>query len=221
LAWALTRRDPDIDTVWTAEHLLKSTDDVRAYLELPDEVFAETIDVRPLIEEEEALGDRGIVMVDTEDPLCAAATLFSMQDFTVFAMTENALCHRLLAKHARYIQRRTEEVARQLPGRLWRIYGPEFATEPYLTLDPWYRRSRKPAASRGYTCTGGFATSWITWLAWALTRSTRSSRRRRVTWSLSLCDANMAANWSYLEILKLRTSRTWSRRHLRRKYGRR
>jgi len=129
---SLTRRDPDLDTVWTAEHLFKSTDDVRAYLELPDEVFAETIDVTPLIAEEEALGDRGIVMVDTEDPLCAAATLLSMQDFTIFAMTENALCHRLLEKHARYIQRRTEEVARQLPGRLWRIYGPEYATEPYL-----------------------------------------------------------------------------------------
>jgi len=129
---SLTRRDPDMDTLWTAEHLLKSNEDVQAYLQLPDEVFAETIDVEPLIQEERALGDRGIVMVDTEDPLCAAATLFSMEDFTVFAMTENALCHRLLEKCARYIHRRTEQVARRFPGRLWRIYGPEYATEPYL-----------------------------------------------------------------------------------------
>lgn len=129
---AMTRRDPDVDTVWTVEHLLKSPEDVEAYLQLPDEVFAETIDVSPLVDEEKRLGDRGIVMVDTEDPLCAAATLFSMQDFTILAMTQQDLFHRLLEKCARVIHHRTEQVARQFPGRLWRIYGPEFAAEPYL-----------------------------------------------------------------------------------------
>ncbi len=128
----LTRRDPDVDTVWTVEHLLKSPEDVEAYLQLPDEVFAETIDVSPLVEEENRLGERGIVMVDTEDPLCAAATLFSMEDFTILAMTQQDLFHRLLEKCARVIHPRTEQVARQFPGRLWRIYGPEFATQPYL-----------------------------------------------------------------------------------------
>lgn len=129
---SLARRDPDLDTVWTVEHLLKSPEDVRAYLQLPDEAFAETVDVTPLIEEEQRLGDRGIVMVDTEDPLCAAATLFSMEEFTIFAMTERALFHRLLEQCARTLHRRTEQVARQFPGHLWRLYGPEFATEPYL-----------------------------------------------------------------------------------------
>ncbi len=129
---ALTRRDRDVDTIWTTEHLLKSPEDVEAYLQLPDDVFAETIDVSPLVEEEKRLGKRGIVMVDTEDPLCTAATLFSMEDFTILAMTQQDLFHRLLEKHARFIQYRTEQVARQFPGRLWRIYGPEFATQPYL-----------------------------------------------------------------------------------------
>lgn len=129
---SLTRRDPDVDTVWTVEHLFKSSEDVKAYLSLPDEALAERIDVAPLVEEENRLGERGIVMVDTEDPLCMAATLFSMEDFTVVAMTEGTLFHRLLEKCARVIHRRTEQVADQFPGRLWRIYGPEFATEPYL-----------------------------------------------------------------------------------------
>lgn len=127
-----TRREPDVDTVWTTEHLLKSKQDLQAYLQLPDEVFAETVDITPLLEEEETLGDRGIVMVDTEDPICAAAVLFSMQDYLVLALTEQKLFHQLLEKLARHIHARTEQVSRQLPGRLWRIYGPEFATEPYL-----------------------------------------------------------------------------------------
>jgi uroporphyrinogen-III decarboxylase len=129
---SLTRRSPDLDTIWTLEHLLKSTDDLKSYLELPDEVFAEKIDVARLIEEDKRLGDRGIVMVDTEDPLCAAASLFSMEDYTIVALTEQKLFHRLLEKLSRHIYARTQATAEAFPGHLWRIYGPEYATEPYL-----------------------------------------------------------------------------------------
>jgi len=129
---SLTRRDPEIDTIWALEHLLKNADDVKAYLELPDEVFAEEVSVAGLLEEEKKLGDRGIVMVDTEDPLCAAAYLFSMADFTVIALTEQKLFHHLLEKLSRHIYARTEKVAEEFAGHLWRIFGPEFASEPYL-----------------------------------------------------------------------------------------
>lgn len=129
---SLTRRSPDVDTTWMVEPLLKNTDDLKAYLNLPDEVFAEEVDVTGLIEEDKRLGDRGIVMVDTEDPLCAAASLFSMQDFMVIALTEQRLFHRLLEKLAPHIHAGTQATAEAFPGHLWRIYGPEFATEPYL-----------------------------------------------------------------------------------------
>jgi len=127
-----TRRDRQTNTVWTVEHLLKGAADVEAYLTIPDEAFAEKIDIGPLESEEHALGDRGIVMVDSEDPLCAAASLLSMEDYTVLAFSEPALFHRLLEKMARRIQPRTAEVSRRFPGRLWRIYGPEYASEPFL-----------------------------------------------------------------------------------------
>jgi hypothetical protein len=129
---SLTRRDKNLDTVWTTEYLLKSSDDVKLFLELPDEIFEEIIDITHLGEEEKKLGDSGIVMVDTEDPVCAVASLFNLEDFTIFAFTEQELCHRLLEKHARYIHKRTEQVAREFPGRLWRIYGPEYITEPFF-----------------------------------------------------------------------------------------
>ncbi len=128
----VTKRQREINTVWTVEHLLKDAADVAAYLAIPDEAFAERIDTAPLEAEEAALGDRGIVMVDTEDPLCAAAALFSLEDYTVLAFTDPGLFHRLLEKMARRIHARTAEVSRRFPGRLWRIYGPEYASEPYL-----------------------------------------------------------------------------------------
>ena len=129
---SLTRQSPDVDTIWTVEHLLKDTDDLKAYLQLPDEIFAEDVNVAGLVDEDNALGDRGIIMVDTEDPVCAAASLFSMENFTIIALTEQKLFHRLLEKLSRHIYSRTEKTARAFPGHLWRIYGPEYVTKPYL-----------------------------------------------------------------------------------------
>jgi hypothetical protein len=65
-----TRRDPDTDTVWTTEHLLKDANDLDAF--------------------------------------------------------------RLLSRFARRLRWQLQAVARALLGRLWRIYGPEYATPPYL-----------------------------------------------------------------------------------------
>ena len=154
-----TQRDRQINTVWTVEHLLKDAADVEAYLAIPDETFAERIDTGPLEAEEAALGDRGIVMVDTEDPLCAAAALFSMEDYTVLAFTVPALFHRLLEKMARRTHARTAEISRRFPGRLWRIYGPEYASEPFLPprlFDEYVVRYAGPMV-RAIQAHGGYA----------------------------------------------------------------
>ena len=137
-----TRRDPDVNTVWTEEHLLKDTDDLRAYLDPPPPAVGGTPETTPVLEAEDALGESGIVMIDTPDPLCLAASLFSMADYTVIALTERELFTRLLDRFAEPILTRTEIVARALPGRLWRIYGPEYASPPYLP----------PSLFRDYVC---------------------------------------------------------------------
>lgn len=127
-----TRRNVQVDTVWTTEHLLKSVEDLDAYLQLPAGFFAEQIDPAPLVEEDGRVGNRGIVMVDTEDPICAAASLFDMGDYLTIAMTEPKRLHGLLEKLAPPLYARTEQVSRDFPGHLWRIYGAEYAAEPFL-----------------------------------------------------------------------------------------
>jgi uroporphyrinogen-III decarboxylase len=129
---SLTRRDRDVATTWTIEPLLESVEDVCAYLELPDAVFSYEISVANLKAAESDLGEAGIVMVDTHDPLCAAAGLFTMEGYTVMALTEPALFHRLLQKHARHLYARVATVAREFPGHLWRVVGSEYASEPFL-----------------------------------------------------------------------------------------
>jgi uroporphyrinogen-III decarboxylase len=121
-----------VSTTWALTYLLKDVDDVKAYLQLPDEVFRYDCDVEDLQAEDEALGDAGIVMVDMADPICLVAPLFSMADYVVFALTEPALFHQLLEKHARTLYPMVEQVARDFPGHLWRVVGSEYASEPFL-----------------------------------------------------------------------------------------
>ncbi len=127
-----TRRDPDVNTVWTEEPLLKNADDLRAFLEIPVASADGAAEIDSVLEAESDLGDTGIVMIDTPDPLCLAASLFDMGMYTVMAMTEPSLFHALLERFASNLWAKTEAAARALPGRLWRIYGPEYASPPYL-----------------------------------------------------------------------------------------
>ena len=129
---SLTRRDADTMTTWTIEHFLKSVDDLKAYLQLPADEWAGELDVEAMETVERELGEGGIVMVDVGDPICHAADLFSMADYTVVAMTEPTLFHQLLERLAEGIYARTRVVAEQFPGHLWRICGSEYASEPYL-----------------------------------------------------------------------------------------
>ena len=127
-----TRRDPDVNTVWTEEHLLKNVDDLKAFLKIPHPELNGISGTASVTQAESELGDRGIVMIDTPDPLCLAAALFNMAEYTIIAMTEQDLFHQLLERFASLLIPGVEAVAQALPGRLWRIFGPEYASPPYL-----------------------------------------------------------------------------------------
>lgn len=128
----LDRRDPDVLTVWTVEHLLKDEDDFEAWLDLPRAPFSGQADTRRFLDAEKRLGDTGIVMIDGPDPLCEVAAQFDMGQYTITALTRPDLMHRALEKVASALLPRVEAISEALPGRLWRIYGPEYASPPYL-----------------------------------------------------------------------------------------
>jgi len=125
------RRDKDVDTTWTTEHLLKDAEDVKAYLSLPEDELGE-IDIANVLKIEADLGDTGIVSLDIGDALCVTAELFSMEDYLVFALTEQELFTQLLERAHRKIYKRIKMTSEALPGRLYRICGPEYASPPYL-----------------------------------------------------------------------------------------
>lgn len=122
----------DVDTSWCLEHLLKDADDLAAWVALPEEELRGEVDAEYFLRIEQKIGDAGVAMIDTLDPLCLIAYMLPMEEFTIIAMTEQELFHRALEKAARFLYWRTSLIAGKLPGRLWRIYGPEYATPPYL-----------------------------------------------------------------------------------------
>ena len=125
------QQTPDVNTVWATEHLLKDEDDLAAWIELPNNDLG-VPDYGHFIEAEEKLGDGGILMIDTHDALCGIASLFSMEDYTVMALTEQKLFHRAMEKVQQRLLEEVEITAKNYPGRLWRIFGPEYAVPPYL-----------------------------------------------------------------------------------------
>ncbi len=128
----ISRRDPDVNTLWEIEHLLKDEEDLKALLSLPVSDYKGEPDITAFLEIEERLGDTGIAAVDTPDPLCHAAELFGMGEYTITALMEQELFHKLLQVFADRLNFKTEAIAKALPGRLWRIFGPEYATPPFL-----------------------------------------------------------------------------------------
>jgi len=156
---SVLRRDAEIDTDWTVEHFIKDTDDLKAFLEIPDEVFAWKMDLSTIADADDELGDAGIVIIDSGDPLCCAAPLFSMADFTIAAATEGTMFHALLEKFSRAIMPGIESMCQQAPGRMWRICGSEYASEPYLPprLYEEYEVRYTTPVVRAIQKTGGFA----------------------------------------------------------------
>lgn len=127
-----TKHEKDIDTIWTTEHQLKGIDDLKAWLEIPEVEDIGRPDAQYILDIEAAIGDTGIVSLDTGDALCEAAELFSMGEFTIIAMTEPELFHQLLQRIQRRKLKEVKAICDALPGRPWRIYGPEYACPPYL-----------------------------------------------------------------------------------------
>lgn len=127
-----TRKDLDINTIWTLEHFLKDEEDLQAYLRLPHDFNVGIPDIDTVLIAEEELGDTGIIMIEIGDPLLELASLFSMEDYTITAMLEQEIFKQGLDLMKKIVEGKARKLAQLLPERLWRIYGPEYATPPFL-----------------------------------------------------------------------------------------
>jgi len=129
---ASSMRGKDVDTVWYTECLFKDSDDLEHFMSIPYEWKKPIPYTNHVFEADKLLGDAGIVGIDVSSPLCELAGLFDMADYLVVAMTEQSLFHSALERIAERRLAEIEAFSAAVPGRLWRIYGPEYAAAPFL-----------------------------------------------------------------------------------------
>jgi hypothetical protein len=122
-----------INTTWTLEYLLKETEDIDDFLTLPYETPRP--DMAAYLKVKEELGDRGVMLLSVPDPAAEAASLFGMANFLVYAMTEqDRMTYFLDALHERQLDYLKRILSYDVRDIIIRVYGPEYATPPYLPL---------------------------------------------------------------------------------------
>jgi len=125
-----TRVMDDVHTLWKTEHWCKNSDDVDKALSVPFEPLQYDFTDYERVKAE--VGDNGIIMSSIPDPLCLAAELMEFGEFTIWAMTETEHFSRTVEiLHERFMENLKNMLDAQVVD-LYRIYGPEYATPPYL-----------------------------------------------------------------------------------------
>jgi hypothetical protein len=127
----LLRNDPNVHTTWQIEHWCKTGEDIERVLSVPFEPAP--IDRSFLVRQQHDLGDKGLLLISIADPLCQAAELFSMADYTVFAFSEPQWFQYLLdVLFERIKVELRQTLATGIRDCIFRVVGPEYATPPYM-----------------------------------------------------------------------------------------
>jgi len=120
----------DVHTIWITEHWCKNLGDVDKALSVPFVPIRYDFTDYARIKDE--VGDYGIIMSSIPDPLCLAAELMEFGEYTIWAMTETEHFARTIeVLHGRLMENLRNMLDAQVVD-LCRIYGPEYATPPYL-----------------------------------------------------------------------------------------
>ena len=84
---SLHRIDDDVFTVWTIEHLLKTTDDIDKYISFEWEQSTQ-LDLTEFAAEQAQLGENGIMMPSLTDAMGEVGELFGLSQFLVLSITQ-------------------------------------------------------------------------------------------------------------------------------------
>jgi len=120
----------NVQTTWQTEHWCKTQDDVDAFLSIPFEPLTYNSGDYARVQNE--VGDRGIIMASVGDPGCAAMELMDFADATVWAMTEPEHFAATVEEFHRRGMANLENQLKTQTVDLYRIYGPEYFTPPFL-----------------------------------------------------------------------------------------
>jgi hypothetical protein len=121
-----------VHTVWRHDLLIKTDDDIDRFLATS---FAPVLpDVTAFERTRQALGERGVMEIEMPDPLCLVVENMSYEDFMVRTLFAPAKIDALLDKAAELLYTWLESVLAAGFGPVFRIFGPEYAAPPVMSL---------------------------------------------------------------------------------------
>ena len=127
---SVTKETPSVRTTWTVEHLFKTDADIDRYLSIP--LNLQPVDTSEFAVLDAAVGDRGLVLCDTGDAVGNIFYFFEFGDFMIAAMTEPERIRALCERSHQEVMHRLRGMLDAGCGPLYRIWGPECCTPPYL-----------------------------------------------------------------------------------------
>ena len=121
-----------VHTVWRHDLLIKTDDDMDRFLAAP--FVPAPPDVAAFERTRQALGERGVMEIEMPDPLCLVVENMSYEDFMVRTVFMPEKIDALLDRAAELIYTWLESVLAAGFGPVFRIFGPEYAAPPVMSL---------------------------------------------------------------------------------------
>jgi len=118
------------------EYMVKEIEDLEKILTMPYQ--APRPDLTKFFKEKEELGDRGLMMASTDDPLAILYQLCKIEDFSIWTLTEKErLLYFLDVMYERYLDF-YDYLLENGVGPVYFIVGSEFAGPPVVSPDNFY-----------------------------------------------------------------------------------
>lgn len=127
---SISKQYKGIHTTWTIQHLCEDEEDARKILSIPYEPWRPPIDSFFILDKR--LDGSGIVLGDVPDALCLTVELFGFTEFLKLYIKRKELIFELMSFFQERIYNYLKHLLQGGAVTLYRIFGPEYATPPYL-----------------------------------------------------------------------------------------
>jgi len=154
----VTRRDPGLMTYWQIEPLIKTDEDIKKFLSLPESPAE--VNVERLKDLEKRVGDSGILLFSLGDAIGHVVGLFDFEDFVMRASIDDGAILDLLDKAQEQVLRAIRLIGREVKNTAIRLWGPEYCGAPLLNpakFFPRYVLHRDKEATEAIHATGNFS----------------------------------------------------------------
>jgi hypothetical protein len=118
-------------TVWRHDHLMKTDEDVDRFLSAP--FVPNPPDLDTFRRTREALGESGLMEIETPTPLCLVVENMPYDQFMVRALQDPVRVEALLDRASELIARWLQALLEAGFGPVFRFFGPEYAAPPMMS----------------------------------------------------------------------------------------